>query len=327
MAGTRETGARNRHLNRLTNAIPHAVSIKRISLIRRLVILFSGGYPSQVMFVHRRILPSPLLRGVIRGFSERRIPYVGAAPTTDLPARPDQFIEFYFATPYAVSQSGAAPSDAPRTALVAPHTRPGKRLMLTGEADNFTIHFMPSGLHRLFGLELSGLADQAVHAADLLKAAITDLRDRLERTPRFEDRVAAAEAFLGAMLSEARPEDGVDAAMRDLLRAGGNVSVSAMARKADLSERQFNRLFIRRSSLTPRLYGRLVRFHSLLSAQTHGAHARLTDLAHEAGYYDQAHFIRDCRAFTGKAPCAYLTKAADGDADDRFIQFSNRPFA
>jgi AraC-like DNA-binding protein len=33
--------------------------------------------------------------------------------------------------------------------------------------------------------------------------------------------------------------------------------------------------------------------------------ADLTELAHECGYFDQAHFIREFKAFAGKTPTQY----------------------
>jgi AraC-like DNA-binding protein len=279
------------------------------------------------MPTYRRALSSPFLQGVIRGFSERRISAAIAAhvnPVIDLPARPNQFIEFYLATPYAVSQSGAPPASAPAIALISPHTRPGTRLLLQGEVENFTVHFTPSGFHRLFRHELAGLADTAVHAEDVLNSSICDLRDQLAGHVTFEERVLQAEVFLGAALLRAREEDGVDKAMRNLVLARGNLSLGALARQANLSERQFTRVFARRSGISPRLFGRLVRFHALLTALDCKPQARLTHLAHEAGYFDQAHFIRDCHAFTGKAPRAHFQIGFIGETDGRFLQLSDR---
>jgi len=70
------------------------------------------------------------------------------------------------------------------------------------------------------------------------------------------------------------------------------------------------------------MYTRIIRFQAALallrrdySGRTGGASSRgfrsLTDIAHSLGYFDQSHFIRDFRLFSGVAPGAYLRKAIE----------------
>jgi AraC-like DNA-binding protein len=39
---------------------------------------------------------------------------------------------------------------------------------------------------------------------------------------------------------------------------------------------------------------------------TYTADRSLTDTAHTAGYFDQAHFIKDFKSFTGETPDAFF---------------------
>ena len=57
--------------------------------------------------------------------------------------------------------------------------------------------------------------------------------------------------------------------------------------------------------LPPRSFIRLSRFLHACSKLRSGGWTSLTRLAHDCGYYDQAHFNRDFRAFTGMTPTAY----------------------
>ena len=211
------------------------------------------------------------------------------------------------------------PRTVPEVVLVAPHTRPGKRLQMVGEVDTFTIHFEPTGLHRLFGLPLQGLADQALAAPDALGAAVLRLRDRLARAPDFEARVGCATAWLSERLASARPADGLDAWLaRGALGAGwpgvgvlDAGQVASWARELGWSERHLHRRFVERTGLPPSLHGRLLRFQALMQAHARAPAAPLTQLALDAGYFDQSHCIRDCRAFTGQPPRAFLAAWPD----------------
>lgn len=264
------------------------------------------------MLNYRQTPPPPALRGVVARFSQRRcVDAHRHIPAFGLPARLDRFIEFYLGEPVRVGQAGEPAGAAPEIVLVAPHARPGKRLQMVGDVDTFTIHFEPTGLHRLFGLPLQGLADQALVASDALGREVLALRDQLARADHFEARVACAAAWLGARLADARPADALDAAIAGWRAEDEGRSVAAWARLLGCSDRHLHRRFVERTGLAPALHGRLLRFQGLLDAHARAPLAPLTVLALQAGYFDQAHCIRDCRAFTGQPPRAFLAAWPD----------------
>ena len=56
--------------------------------------------------------------------------------------------------------------------------------------------------------------------------------------------------------------------------------------------------------MPPKLFARILRFeHALEFAD--GAEIGWAEIAQRCGYYDQAHMIRDFRAFTGRSPSGY----------------------
>jgi AraC-like DNA-binding protein len=84
----------------------------------------------------------------------------------------------------------------------------------------------------------------------------------------------------------------------------------------NLSERSLERLFLAHVGITPVLYTRITRFQAavvlLRRDKTDIRRPRsLTDIAHSLGYFDQSHFIRDFRLFSGVTPGAYLRKAVE----------------
>ena len=78
-----------------------------------------------------------------------------------------------------------------------------------------------------------------------------------------------------------------------------------------LSERSLERLFLTHIGITPILYARICRFQSSLTLMRQGKFRSLTDIAHSLGYFDQSHFIRDFKQFSGVSPRLYLRKAIE----------------
>lgn len=70
-----------------------------------------------------------------------------------------------------------------------------------------------------------------------------------------------------------------------------------------LSARQLERRFLSTLGLPPRFFASLTRFARLQTLATTGG--RWSDHALAAGYYDQAHMIRDYRRFTGSTPTRF----------------------
>jgi AraC-like DNA-binding protein len=84
-------------------------------------------------------------------------------------------------------------------------------------------------------------------------------------------------------------------------RRRGFVSLDDMARDAGLSSRQFRRVCLRDTGLSPKLLARILRFRHAEARATGegGAHA---ELAADCGFTDQAHMISEFRRFSGRTP-------------------------
>ncbi|MDI5986573.1 helix-turn-helix transcriptional regulator [Halomonas sp. M4R5S39] len=92
-----------------------------------------------------------------------------------------------------------------------------------------------------------------------------------------------------------------------LSAGGGPGTIAALADELPIGQRRLERLFKHHVGLSPKRYARLLRIaRSRELIKRGGAAVSLTDTAHEAGYFDQAHFIHDFKAVTGVTPGGYL---------------------
>ena len=252
------------------------------------------------------------LRSVVRSFSERRVNLGDGVVTAPLPARPDQFIEFYLQDPYRVSHDDGIAAAAPEAVIVGPQSYRRTRLFLSGSLHVFTIRFQPGGFHALFGIPMTVLVNEGVPSGDVLGAAAADLYGAVMFARGFDERVAAVQIWLGRRLEMSCPVDLVGRLAAVLQRSGGRLPVRVLAERAELSDRQFTRRFETQVGLTPKLFARTVRLNAVLDAKASTPSMSWTTLVHGAGYADQAHFVRDCRALTGNAPANFFADWAPG---------------
>jgi methylphosphotriester-DNA--protein-cysteine methyltransferase len=69
-------------------------------------------------------------------------------------------------------------------------------------------------------------------------------------------------------------------------------------------ERQFLKII----GLTPKSYSRIARFQNVMQALKYAAFHPWPSLALDCGYYDQAHFIKEFKAFTGATPSEFVAR-------------------
>jgi len=111
-------------------------------------------------------------------------------------------------------------------------------------------------------------------------------------------------AVLAGCIRAPRSRTPVQRALAWMETQHGYVWLDDVARQANLSPRQFRRLCLHHTGLSPKLLARILRFRHALSkldAQA-GDHA---GLAAECGYFDQSHFIAEFQRFSGQTPAAF----------------------
>ena len=119
------------------------------------------------------------------------------------------------------------------------------------------------------------------------------------RAREFRDRGFDAQAIEALLPAPAAPTP-AEQAIALLERAAGCATVEDLACESGLSVRQFRRVCLEKTGLTPKLLARVLRFRHA-AARVHVAQTAAA-LALDCGYYDQAHLIRDFREFAGRTP-------------------------
>lgn len=129
------------------------------------------------------------------------------------------------------------------------------------------------------------------------------LEDRLFEAPSHTRRVETIEEFLLSQLRPVATPD-VDYAARAIRRAHGRVRIEELAQEVGLSQSALERKFRRIVGASPKRLASISRLQYVVRRRLEGAN--LGDIAHAAGYFDQPHFVRDFKSYTGQAPEAFF---------------------
>ena len=263
---------------------------------------------------YREFVPHPLLR-----------PYIKLIWTLSLdqPAdfgrpwkiAPDGIVEvvFQFGIPFSLRYPGESFERLPGSFAIS-QTRRFVEIRPEGPGGFLSIRFHPWGAYHFFGIPVRELADTMVSPETLWNRSARDLEERLLEAPDDRSRVRQVERFLLSRLRRQRKE-GVEPLVRAIWRDSDRFNVTRFCRQIGWGERRLERTFAAALGIPPKSFGRLSRFQSACRRLRQPGAASLTEIAHACGYYDQAHFIADFRAYLGITPGQFQS-----DPDIYFLQ-------
>jgi AraC-like DNA-binding protein len=173
------------------------------------------------------------------------------------------------------------------SAVIGVHFRPGGAFPFFGlPADE--LHNVRVSLDALWGSNAALLVEQVL--AGTTPAAMFDVLERLLlRAARTLTRHRA-----------------VDFALQELSGPLSRSSIADVADAVGMSQRRFLERFRGEVGMAPKLYARVQRFQAVVATVQTLRDVSWTDIAAACGYFDQAHFIHDFRAFSGFTPAQYL---------------------
>jgi AraC-like DNA-binding protein len=161
------------------------------------------------------------------------------------------------------------------------------------------VHFRPGKAGVVLGLPPGELMDRHVDLEDIWGGRARALRERLCDATTTSARFAILEAELLSRLDARRVHPAVGYAL-DVL-AHPQARVGNIAKATSLTQRRLIEFFTAAVGITPKRFGRVLRFHRA-TALARSAALDWTRVAHQCGYYDQAHLIRDFRELADMTP-------------------------
>lgn len=205
----------------------------------------------------------------------------------------------------------------PRAFLAGTLSRPW--LLRAGRrVDTFGIRFRAGETTGVLPLSMAAARDRELPLAGIVgRAAAGSLVGSLREARTEAQRVSAAEKWLALRLVERPPRRSATTRAVALIReGGGQARIDTVARSLGWSRRRMERAFARDLGIRPKVYARIVRLNAVLATLDDAERPRAVDLALEAGYFDQAHLLRDFRILAGRTPRS--GRAADGEMSRHF---------
>jgi AraC-like DNA-binding protein len=168
------------------------------------------------------------------------------------------------------------------------------------------VQFRPGGAFAFFGGSAREFENAHISLADIWGADAHRLHQRLVQAPTPEDKIAILFRAMVERHRDCERHPAVTLALSRFARAPHRTSVRAIAREAEVSAKRLIHLFAEQVGMTPKLYLRVSRFQRVLARVYAAPSVDWMEEVERHGYYDQPHFIREFREFSGFTPTEYF---------------------
>jgi len=178
-----------------------------------------------------------------------------------------------------------------------------------GRGRSFGIWFWPHTFSLFSGFSVNELNDKAIALGNIFSQRFIDFVKNSMYENDIESLVRETNSCLSKKLrvpSNLIKERITAHAVRYIVNEKANSNLDKLVTDCNISNRYLQKMFLERIGVSPKFFIRITRFQHALQHLAKYRTVSLTDLAYQAGYYDQAHFIREFKEFTGTSPSQFL---------------------
>lgn len=187
-------------------------------------------------------------------------------------------------------------------------------VMVDSEADDpsgtIGIEFSPDGAYRFFRLNFNDIKNQMYPLTDIFGKIAGELMHRVADAGSDEGKVDLLQQFLIRQYGNYHEDPIFDFCVRKIKMSKGLITVKELEKQTGYSSRWLNIKFIERVGVSPKSLSEIFRFQAVYRALTKDSPGAFDLKLFYDYYYDQSHFIRDFKRFTGMPPLK-LAKAVN----------------
>lgn len=196
------------------------------------------------------------------------------------------------------------PIDMPKVEVLGQLTVP-TRLTVSKGTVVLVAKIYPHANCLFFPNPIAAFTNDSVDLQGVIGKESAEFYSQFIDTGAIEQKIRALESFLlQKLISNQKLLKKVtllEQLCRQILREGDLFNIKLLSGKYGLSERYIQKLFVDNVGLAPRTFFHIHRFNKSLQL-IQSPELSLTSIAYDCGYFDQAHFIREFKRFTGATP-------------------------
>jgi AraC-like DNA-binding protein len=171
----------------------------------------------------------------------------------------------------------------------------------------FGVRLYPHAVGQLLNIPANDVVNHVFDFSDLFGQEGRDLADQVYSAVKTSERIALVSDYLIKRKSS-KKMDPVKYFIDQVISYRGVVDIPTMHQESGLSVKQFERRFKAITGFPPKYFARIVRFQAVKDRYSLSHFSTMTSLAYSSNYYDQSHFNREFKEFSGVHPLQYFRR-------------------
>lgn len=172
-----------------------------------------------------------------------------------------------------------------------------------GVTGSFVVQFKPNGFLPFTSIPIKEMENTAVPLDILFERDGVKLGNQILNANSTSERIQIIEVFLFKQLADRENIDNiVNTTIETIFNTNGKFSVNEFSKNNNINRRGLARKFSSSIGLSPKQLAKTIRIQTTLKILLNEEISSLTELAYENEYFDQAHFIKEFKEFTGLTP-------------------------
>lgn len=223
------------------------------------------------MITTSEIAPSPALAPFVHCYAYREFDTNGFDVIKPWHASHEMYIPFFFkAVPVKLvdSETGKILKTGKNCGVVGISSQYNGDMIFNGLYSFFQIIFKPNGFTKIFKIPSSEIIDKIVWGDEIFDSGIELLHEQLAAVSSLSEMADLANAYLEYFLRKQKTvdyKDGITAAVHLISSKKGMVNIDELAHYANMSRRNFERLFTESVGTSPKLLCCITRFNYALN--------------------------------------------------------------
>jgi AraC-like DNA-binding protein len=164
------------------------------------------------------------------------------------------------------------------------------------------VDFTARGAYRFFQWRLKEISNRLYLLADILGKTVKHIEERIIDTKSIGEKLQIVQHFLFDLFTKKEGDEVFEYCIQKIQSTHGGISVKELEHQTGYSSRWLNCKFEERLGVSPKNFASISRFQYYYHALLTNASRVLTHKEFYNHYYDESHFIREFKRFTGMPP-------------------------
>jgi len=253
-----------------------------------------------------QILPPPALAHIVRHFliiEKDQIAHVNLRMFSD----GNTGMVFNFGDPLMTYEHDSKISKILPPSFIYGQLDTFQTIISVGKIQMLIVVFHPFGISSLLKISAVEIRNEILDMETFYASASQTLNDQIFNSSTIFSKIRTVENFLISKLSENHNQDQLTFQAINLIhQQNGNLLVSQLISTLQVSERKLQRTFEEHIGLSPKRYSGVTRVQYFLKLLRKNPTISQTKLVYDAGFFDQAHLIREMKNISGITPSQYM---------------------